>query len=395
MNRLAYFDTFSGASGDMIVGALIDAGLGIDELRSELAKLPLEGYTIAAEKTQKNGLAATKFNVVIEHSGHGHHPHHQHRNLSDIVGIVDSSALAAAVKDKAKRVFARLAEAEAAVHGVGIDEIHFHEVGAVDSIVDIVGAAVALELLGVAEIVSGPLRFGSGTVKAQHGVLPLPAPATARLAEGFPVEHTGIRGELTTPTGAAVLTALADSFGPPPPMTLERTGLGAGNADRPERPNVLRVMIGARDDSRSDRVLILEANIDDASAEIIGHASEALLAAGALDVFAVPIQMKKSRPGTLLSVIARPEDRAALEEILFRETTTFGVRRREEPRTKLERRSVEVEVRGAKVRVKLGLLGGEVVTVSPEYDDCARLARETGAPLRRIYAAARAAADPK
>lgn len=395
MNRLAYFDTFSGASGDMIVGALIDAGLGIDELRSELAKLPLEGYSIAAEKTEKNSLAAMKFDVVVEHSGHHHHHHHhQHRNLGDIVGIIDSSALAAAVKDKAKRVFVRLAEAEAAVHGVGIDEVHFHEVGAVDSIVDIVGAAIALELLGVTEIVSGPLRFGSGTVTAQHGVLPLPAPATARLAEGFPVEHTGIQGELTTPTGAAVLTALADSFGPPPPMTLERTGLGAGAADRAERPNVLRVMIGTRDDSRSDRVLILEANIDDASAEIIGHASESLLAAGALDVFAVPIQMKKSRPGTLLSVIARPEDRAALEDIVFRETTTFGVRRREEPRTKLERRSVEVEVRGTKVRVKLGLLDGEVVTVAPEYDDCARLARETGAPLRQIYAAARAAASP-
>ncbi len=302
----------------MIVGALIDAGLGIDELRSELAKLPLEGYSIAAEKTEKNSLAAMKFDVVVEHSGHHHHHHHQHRNLGDIVGIIDSSALAAAVKDKAKRVFVRLAEAEAAVHGVGIDEVHFHEVGAVDSIVDIVGAAIALELLGVTEIVSGPLRFGSGTVTAQHGVLPLPAPATARLAEGFPVEHTGIQGELTTPTGAAVLTALADSFGPPPPMTLERTGLGAGAADRAERPNVLRVMIGARDDSRSDRVLILEANIDDASAEIIGHASESLLAAGALDVFAVPIQMKKSRPGTLLSVIARPEDRAALEDIVFR-----------------------------------------------------------------------------
>ena len=386
--KIAYFDTFSGAAGDMIVGALLDAGLPLDELRAELAKLPLEGYSVSAERVVKNGLACTKFDVQLaEPTGHGH----AHRRLPDVVALIDAASLATAVKDKAIRVFMRLAEAEAAVHGTAVDEVHFHEVGAVDAIVDIVGAAAGLERLGVVTLLSGPLRFGTGTIQAQHGTLPVPAPATARLAEGFPVEHTGIRAELTTPTGAAILTALADAFGPPPPMTLERSGYGAGGRDLAERPNALRVLIGRSDDATADRVVLLEANIDDASGEVIGYASEALLAAGALDVFAAPIQMKKSRPGTLLSVIARPEHRETLEAIIFRETTTFGIRRREERRTKLGRRSVEVEVLGATVRVKLGLLGGEVVTVSPEYDDCARVARETGAALREVYAAARAA----
>ena len=368
----AYFDTFCGASGDMVVGSLIDAGLRIDDLRSELAKLPLDGYSVGAEKVRKNAIAATKFSVDV-----GHHAGHHERCLGDIVEIIDGSRLAEAVKERAKRVFTRLAEAEADVHAVPVDRVHFHEVGAVDSIVDIVGAAIGLQLLGVTKIVSGPLRFGSGTVRAQHGVLPVPAPATVRLSEGVPVEHTGIESELTTPTGAAILTALAESFGQPPPMKLERTGFGAGRADLPARANVLRVMIGQESDTASDRVVVLEANIDDASGEIIGHASGVLLAAGVLDVFATAIQMKKSRPGTMLSVVARPDDRARLEETIFRETTTLGIRRREEARTKLERRSVEAEVHGVKVRVKLGLLNGEVVSISPEYDDCAELARET------------------
>ena len=386
---IAYFDTFCGASGDMILGSLLDAGLSIDDLRAELAKLPLKGYAVACEKATRCGLAGVKFNVDVTDAGH------TSRHLADIVGIIDGSTLGDAVKANAKRIFARLAEAEAAVHGKPVDEVHFHEVGAVDSIVDIVGAAIALDLLGITRIISGPLRFGSGTVRMAHGLLPVPAPATARLAEGFPVEHTGVEGELTTPTGAAVLTALADAFGPPPPMKLEKVGVGLGSADRPARPNALRVLIGREDAAGADRVVILEANIDDASGEIIGYASEALLAAGALDVFAVPIQMKKSRPGTLLSVIARPQDRAKLEEIIFRETTTLGVRWREQSRTTLERRSVEVEVYGEKVGVKLGILGGEVVSVSPEYDACAALARKKGIPLREVYTAARQALRTK
>ncbi len=384
---IAYFDTFSGASGDMIVGALIDAGLSLDELRRELAKLPLTGYQVRGEKVQRGGLSATKFSVDIERA-----EEHHHRNLADIVGLIDASALSDRVKDTAKRIFTRLAEAEAAVHGKAVSEVHFHEVGAVDSIIDIVGAAIGVERLGITRVISGPLRFGSGIVKTQHGELPVPAPATVRLAEGVPVRHTGIQCELTTPTGAAVLTALAESFGQPPPMRLKSVGLGAGSAELAERPNVIRVLIGVEDESVADRVVILEANIDDASGEIIGYAMESILAAGALDVFALPIQMKKSRPGTLLSVIARPEDASKMEEIIFRETTTFGIRRREELRTKLDRRFVEVAVHGAKVRVKCGVLGGRVVTVAPEYEDCARLAREKNIPLRDIYAAARDAA---
>ncbi|MFH1731852.1 MAG: nickel pincer cofactor biosynthesis protein LarC [Planctomycetota bacterium] len=381
---IAYFDTFSGASGDMIVGALLDAGLSIDDLRAELAKLALRGYRIGCGAVKKCGLSATKFEVSIERDAG-----HPHRTLANVTALLDESVLSDAVRENARRVFRRLAEAEAAVHGVPVEDIHFHEVGAVDSIVDIVGAAIGIERLGITQIVSGPLRFGSGTIKCAHGTLPVPAPATARLAEGFPVEYTGIEGELTTPTGAAILTALAGSFGPPPPMTLEKTGVGAGSADRGERPNVLRVLIGKEDDTAADVVVILEANIDDASGEIIGYASEALLAAGALDVFAVPIQMKKSRPGVLLSVIAKPADRTRLEEIIFRETTTLGIRRREEVRTKLARRFVEAEVFGEKVTVKLGLLGGAVINISPEYESCARVARKKNIPLREVYDVAR------
>jgi hypothetical protein len=400
--KIAYFDTFSGASGDMIVGSLLDAGLSLDDMRAELGRLGLDGYTIEVGRTRRGALDCAKFHVHVEHAGHGdgpghghhhhHHHHHEHRTLGDIVGMIDASSLADGVKDRAQRVFRRLAEAEGAVHGEPVDRIHFHEVGAVDSIVDIVGAAVGLERLGVERVASGPLRFGSGFVECQHGTIPLPAPATVRLAEGFPVEHTEIEGELTTPTGAAILTALAESFGPAPPMTLDASGLGAGSADRAERPNALRVLLGETEDAASDRVVVLEANIDDATPEVIGYASGALLDAGALDVFAVPIQMKKSRPAALLSVIARPELRSKLEAILFRETTTFGVRRREELRTTLARRTVEIDVPGGTVRVKLGMLAGEVVTAAPEYEDCARLARERGVPLRRVYDAARQAA---
>ena len=411
---IAYFDTFSGASGDMIVGALLDAGLPLDELRAELAKLPLAGYSLRASKVQKGPLAATKFDVLVEQPGHGHRPstgsvRQAHgpslsragrhdpvecRNLADITALIDASALSDLVKDKARRIFTRLAEAEGAVHGQPAGEVHFHEVGAVDSIIDIVGAVVALERLGVTRVFSGPLRLGSGSVESRHGLLPLPAPATVRLAEGFPIEPTDVRGELTTPTGAAVLTTLAESFGPPPPMTLVRSGVGAGSADYPGRPNVLRVLIGREEPAASGRVVVLEANLDDATGEMIGYAAEALLAAGALDVFAVPILMKKSRPGTLLCVIARPEDRAKLEAILLRETTTFGVRWSERDRTMLDRRSVEVTVLGTQVRVKLGLLDGRVIHVAPEYEDCARLAREKNIPLRDIYDAARKAAQP-
>ena len=388
--RLAYFDTCSGASGDMVVGSLIDAGLAVDLLQAELAKLDLGGYAVTAERVQKNGLAAVQFNVEVE--GHGHH---HHRGLSDILALIAASSLAAAVKENASRVFTRLGEAEAAVHGVSTDDVHFHEVGAVDSIVDIVGAAIGLEALGVKRIVSGPLRFGTGTVQAAHGTLPVPAPATVRLAEGFHVEHTVVEGELTTPTGAAILTALADAFGPPPAMTLAQVGIGAGRRDHPDRANVLRVLIGEPAVTAADRVVVLEANIDDAPAEIIGHAAERLFEAGALDVFTVPVQMKKSRPGTLLSVIARPADREKLEHIIFRETTTLGIRRREEDRSTLERRTVEVQVHGATLRVKLGLLGGDVINIAPEYEDCAHLARERDLPLCEVYAAARAAVEPE
>jgi hypothetical protein len=404
---LAYFDTFSGASGDMILGSLLDAGLSLDDLRSELDKLHLDEFDLSAERVVKNGIAATQFDVRLHEHEHGHPPpgqssgesvHHAHRALSDVCAIIDASGLSELTRQRARSIFVRLAEAEAAVHGTTVDAIYFHEVGAVDAIVDICGAAVALERLGIDRIVSGPLRFGSGTIKAAHGVLPLPAPATARLAQGFPVEHTGLRGELTTPTGAAILTTLAESFGPPPPMTLTATGFGSGRRDRAERPNVLRVLLGTPTAAESaecgtpaaapERVVVIETNLDDATPEVIGHACEMLRAAGALDVCVTPVQMKKSRPGAVVTVLARPQNRDAMESILFRETPTFGVRWRDEQRRVLDRSWVEVELLGETVRVKLGRLDGDVVTASPEYEDCARVAAAKGVPLREIYTAA-------
>jgi pyridinium-3,5-bisthiocarboxylic acid mononucleotide nickel chelatase len=394
MSRVAYFDTFSGASGDMIVAALLDAGLSLDTLRSELAKLPIEGYQLSTTSVRKNGFAAIKFDVLVEHQHEVQDDHeHGHRNLATIAELIHASTLSSTVKANAIAVFTRLAEAEAAVHGTSVDKIHFHEVGAIDSIVDIVGAAIGLHELGIDRVVSGPLRFGCGEVQCQHGTLPVPAPATLALAKGFPVEYTGLKGELTTPTGAALLTTLADAFGLIPSMTVRSTGIGAGQADRPERPNMLRVIIGEEAATNGDCVVVIEANIDDTTPEVVAYAAERLLEAGALDVFTLPAQMKKSRPGVLLTVIGRPADRAALEKIIFRETSTFGVRRREENRTVLERETVEVSLLGTTCRVKLARLDGAVITLSPEYEDCSKLARAKAIPVREVYDAVRMLAE--
>ncbi|MCL6507185.1 MAG: nickel pincer cofactor biosynthesis protein LarC, partial [Bryobacteraceae bacterium] len=317
--RICYLDAFSGISGDMLVGALVDAGAGAGRIAEALASLGA-GAEVRFEKTKRRGIAATKFTVTAAQAK-------AHRHLPDIFRLIDQAGLPERVKQNAKAVFQRLGEAEAAVHNVPLERVHFHEVGAVDSIADIVGACLGFELLGVEEIHCSPINVGSGTVKTEHGVLPVPAPATVALLAGKPVYSRGPAMELTTPTGAAMAATLAVRFGPPPPMTLAAAGYGAGGADFAEHANVLRVLIGkASGATEATTVSVLEANIDDLSPQVLGYAMERLIEEGALDVSFSPVFMKKNRPGTLLRVIARPEDQEKLAAVLFAETSTLGVR---------------------------------------------------------------------
>lgn len=384
--KVAYFDCFSGAAGDMIVGALMDAGANQAALRDRLSALGLSGYSLTIDTVNKQGFAATRFRVDLDEPGT-----HPHRHLSDILGIIDRSGLPDSVRSLASRVFTRLAEAEARVHGSTIEQVHFHEVGAVDAILDIVGTAIALDLLEVDRVVCSALPVGSGTVTCEHGVMPVPAPATAELLRGFPIAETPEEGELLTPTGAALLTTLADEFGPMPAMTLETVGMGAGTRETKFRPNLLRVLIGKVDqDDLTDEIMVLETNLDDTPPELIGRCQERLLKAGALDVYTVPIQMKKSRPGVVLTVLCEHGQRPEMEEILFSETTTFGIRRHAAVRAKLARRFETVSTPLGEVRIKVGQRDG-IVTASPEYEDCKALAEKNSVSLRDVIAAANAA----
>jgi uncharacterized protein (TIGR00299 family) protein len=375
--KICYLDAFSGISGDMTVGALIDAGA-----ESGAVILALEGLGTGAkftiEKTKRCGITASKFRVIGGHAT-------GHRHLKDILGLIDASALPGSVKQAAAAVFQRLGEAEAKVHDITIDKVHFHEVGAVDSICDIVGACAAFDLLDVDEIHSSPLNVGSGTVKTEHGVLPVPAPATAELLTGKPVYARGPSVELTTPTGAAIAVTLASEFGTLPPMQITATGYGAGDKDFQEHANVLRVLIGESSAAEeATTVAVLEANIDDSSPQVLGYAMERLLEAGALDVTLESVLMKKSRPGTLVRVIAKPEDREELAQLMFAETSTLGLRIYSAERRVKERHTLEVETPHGKVRIKIAGDG----SYAPEYEDCRKLARETGVPLKQILAEA-------
>lgn len=385
MTAVAYFDCPSGVSGDMILGALLDAGLALDDLRAALSTLPLTGYDLNAAVVRRGDLGATRVEVVCQAED-------QQRSLADVLAIIAAGALLEEVKDAAARVFRRLAEAEARVHRVAIEEIHFHEVGAVDAIVDVVGACAGLHLLGVREVYSSPLPLGRGRALAAHGALPLPAPAVLDLlaSAGAPAAPHESSLELVTPTGAAILTTLARFE--QPELRLSRIGYGAGGRGEPA-PNVLRLWLGERDaaEPAAERLLVLETNIDDMPAELFGHALERLLEAGALDAWCAPLTMKKSRPATMLSVLCRPDDRARLLDIMLRETSAFGVRVREVTRYAAAREERTVETSYGPVRVKLKLLDGAVVGASPEYEECRRVARERGVPLPQVYAAAVAA----
>ena len=403
MARILYFDCFSGASGDMILGALLDAGLPLEQLRAAVGSLALDGVTLEAERVDRSGIGATKFRVrgaaqdrghdhdggPHHHGPHHHHHEHGHRGLSEICALVDRSALSGSAKDRAKRLFRRLAETEADIHQRPVEEIHLHEVGAVDSIIDIAGAVFGLEWVGADRIVSSPLNVGSGTVTCAHGVLPVPAPATARLVLGAPVYSTGVEAELLTPTGALLVTDYASQYGPLPALRVRRVGYGAGDRDLPGSPNVVRVVIGDDDaGGHLQRIVVIESEIDDMNPQIFGVLMDRLHAAGALDVFYAPIQMKKNRPATLVSVVALPEDREALTALLFRETTTIGVRFKEMDRERLDRDQVTVETPLGPVRFKVARRDGNVVNASPEFDDCLQLAERHDLSVKAVQAIA-------
>ena len=372
--RLCYFDAFSGISGDMTVGALIDGGASPEGVIDALESL---GVRCSVHKTKRAAIAASKFCVETE-------PDSKHRHLPHILEIIDRGNLSQRAKQNAAAVFQRLGEAEAAVHGVAIEKVHFHEVGAIDSIADIVGACVALDLLGIDEVHASAINVGSGTAKMEHGVLPIPAPATALLLKDKPIYSRGPEVELTTPTGAAIIAALATDVGRMPALRIASIGYGAGDRDFKEQPNVLRALIGeSTRAAESTLVSVIEANIDDSSPQVLGYALEKLMSAGALDASLSPLQMKKNRPGSLLRVVAKPEDLEGLAQIVFKETSTLGIRIQAAERRVEERRIVEVDTPFGKVRIKVSEHG-----FAPEYEDCRAIAERTGTPLIEVIAAA-------
>jgi uncharacterized protein (TIGR00299 family) protein len=382
--KLAYFDCFSGASGDMTLGALADAGVDPKALLAAIDSLGLPAK-VTFEPARRAGFRATYARVEAAHE-------HAHRHLHHIEAIIDKGALTPRQKDLAKAIFQKLGEAEAEAHGIPIEKVHFHEVGAVDSIVDIVGAAVGLDLLGVERFEASPVPPGRGSVKGAHGRMPIPTPATAALLKGIPLADSPAEVELTTPTGAAILATICETFGPLPAMTIESIGLGAGTKDFPGHANILRLFVGrVAAPAGSDRIWVLETNLDDLPGEVVGYTTAQLMAAGALDAFVTPIQMKKNRPGSMITVLCAGEKAAAMEEILFRETGTLGIRRHQVARHKLQRKAVEVETPFGTVKGKLGWRDDRPPIFSPEFEDCARIAAASGVPLRDVYQAAHAA----
>ena len=384
--RHAYFDCFSGISGDMVLGALVDAGADLRAIESELRKLGLEGWEISASKVKRGQIYATQVKVETTE---GHH----HRGLSVILQRIEKAKLEPRVAERVRKIFTRLAEAEAKVHRMPLEKVHFHEVGAVDSIVDIVGAAIGFELLGIDEFSCSALDVGAGQVKTAHGLLPVPAPATAELLKGAPMFTSGIAKELVTPTGAAIATTLATRYAEIPEMTLKAIGYGAGSADLKEKANVLRILIGENEASEAGEhwdapVTVIETNVDDMSPQIYGYFVERALAAGALDIFSSPVQMKKNRPGLLVTMLSEPDNVSRLIDLVFRETTTIGVRAHDVRRKTLARESVIVETRFGEVRMKISRMNGSVLNATPEYEDCQRIAAQKNIPLKHVLEAA-------
>jgi pyridinium-3,5-bisthiocarboxylic acid mononucleotide nickel chelatase len=377
--KIAYFDCFSGASGDMILGALIDAGLSPLRLRQELKKLRIPTIRLRIKRVQKGGISATQ--VIVEGKGEKKH----HRNLKEMLRIIDRSALDLELKEKSKEVFRRIASVEAKIHERTEDEIHFHEIGGLDSIVDIVGGVWGLRQMGIDEVHVSKVNVGTGFVECEHGILPVPAPATLALMKGKPIYSSGVERELLTPTGAALLTSLGSRFGQMPPMTVEKIGYGAGRSDL-SHPNVLRLVIGTSiGASGKERVVVIETNIDDMNPQFYDYVTEKLLATGVLEVFVTPVMMKKNRPASLLTIVSSYEQLPSIISFLLRETTTLGLRWHEEERSRADREIIRLPTRYGEIRFKMARWEGNVVNFSPEYEDCKRLALMKGVPLKDIF----------
>lgn len=378
--RIAYFDCFSGVSGDMILGALIDAGLDVLKLELELNKLKISGYTLKAEKTARKGLSGTRFSIHTKEDD-------TERCLRDIEEIIEHSDLDNDIKSSSKAIFHELAHVEANIHGCNPEEIHFHEIGGLDSIIDIVGALIGMKMLGIESVYASKIPVGTGFVECDHGTLPLPAPATLELLKGIPIYPSGLEKELVTPTGIAILKYVAINFGTIPKMKINRIGYGAGSRDL-KIPNMLRMWIGETDEEKEyeeDEVILIETNLDNMNPEFFGYASEKLLERGALDVFMTPIFMKKNRPGTLLSILITPDKLEEALSTIFAETTSLGTRLHRLERRKLAREIITVETTYGHVRVKVSRIDRETGNISPEYEDCKEIAAKQGLPLKKVY----------
>ncbi len=384
--RTLYFDCFAGASGDMILGAMVAAGVDPDALRHQLSLLNVEGFKIDFETVDRSGLSATYARVVTTDQ-------HKHRHLSDIRRIIEHSGVTDAAKELSIRIFTRLAEAEARVHNEPVEKVHFHEVGALDAIVDVVGAAICFDLMNIDRFVSSPLHVGSGMIEMAHGRFPVPPPAVAELLRGVPFYSGEIKGELLTPTGAAIITTVCQEYGPIPQIKTDRTGYGAGTRQYENFPNVLRVLVGETDaaEGASDRLWMIETNLDDASPQIIGHVMDRVFDVGALDCYFTPVQMKKNRPGVLLSVLCGVSEKERVMTLLFNETTTLGIRSYEVERRALRRSAVQVETPYGPIDVKVAHLNGRVVNEMPEFEQCREAAIRANVPLKVVEEAARVA----
>jgi uncharacterized protein (TIGR00299 family) protein len=384
--KILYFDCFAGVSGDMILGALIDAGVQPRALIEQLELLGVGGWKIDFDKVDRSGIGATHARVQTA-------PQHAHRHLSDILKIIDESRLGQSVKDRAAQIFSLLAGAESRVHNQPIDKIHFHEVGALDAIIDVCGAAIGFELLGIAQFISSPLRVGAGMTEMAHGRFPIPPPAVAELLKDKPIYGGDIAGEFVTPTGAAIVSAVCAQFGPVPPMKIAATGYGAGTREHQGFPNVLRVLVGetAAATGVDENLLMIETNIDDLSPQIVGYVMDQALELGALDCYLTPTQMKKNRPGILLSILCRPAEREQFLQMIFKETTTIGARSYQVMRRALARETVRVETQFGPIDVKVASLNNGVVNAMPEFEQCQAAAKNASVALRAVQEAARAA----
>ncbi len=392
--RVLYYDCFSGISGDMHLGAMIDLGVDPKTLTDQLGLLDLSGYELKISRDQRKGITGTKVDVVLETKPHDHdhghhHGHHHHRNLEDISRIINESDLSQAVKDRSIKMFHKLAEAEGKIHNQPIQKVHFHEVGAVDSIVDIVGAAICIESIAPDMIMSSAVELGGGFVKCEHGTFPVPAPATAEILTGVPVKSGAVNFETTTPTGALILACNADKFGPIQDLRISKTAYGIGNRDT-DIPNVLRVHLAEFDENAESspetrKALVMECNIDDMNPEMYGYVMELLFDLGADDVFITPIMMKKARPASKLAVLCSPDKKQTMTETLLTHTTSLGVRSYEVDKTMLEREFTRIKTKYGEVTVKTAIYQGKKLKSKPEYEDCIRLAREHGVPVNKIY----------